>query len=135
MIIRKTEGLTLVEIMVVVMIIGLLLGLAIPGFMKSRQTTQKQLCLENQRLIRDMLSLYCLDNKTAPSLANFANITAVKNAIAAPDADGNDRYIKKSNTFDCPAQGDGSENDYELIVVDNVIIGFKCSIVAEHNTK
>ena len=135
MIIRKTDGLTLVEIMVVVMIIGLLVAIAIPGFMKSRQTTQKQLCLENQRLIRDMLSLYCLDNKKAPSLANFANITAVKNAIAPVGGDSNNRYIKKSTAFDCPGQGDGSENDYDFVVVDNVILGVKCIIVPEHNQK
>ena len=127
---RKTGGFTLVEIMVVVMIIGLLVSLAIPGFMKARQTTQKQLCLENQRLMRDMLSLYCLDNKKAPSLANFANIAAVKSAIAPA---GNNRYIKNSNAFDCPAQGDGSENDYTLVVVDGVILGFQCQIVGEHN--
>ena len=130
---RKTGGFTLVEIMVVVMIIGLLVALAIPGFIKSRQTTQKQLCLENQRLIRDMFVLYCLDNRKAPSVANFADISVIKNAIAPGGGGGNDRYIKDNNAFDCPAQGDGSENDYELIVVDNVILGFKCSIVGEHN--
>ena len=128
---KSRGGLTLVEVMVVVMIIGLLVALAIPGFMKSRQTTQKQLCLENQRLIRDMLVLYCLDNHKVPSLANFADITAVKSAIAP--GGGSERYIKSSNAFDCPAQGDGSENDYDLIVVDDVILGIRCSIVAEHN--
>ena len=130
---KKTSGFTLVEIMVVVMIIGLLIALAIPAFIKSRQTTQKQLCLENQRLIRDMLVLYCLDNHKVPSLANFANIAAVKSAIAPAGGGGNNRYIKSSTAFDCPAQGDGSENDYELVVVDDVIRGVKCVIEGEHN--
>ena len=45
------SGFTLVEIMIVVAIIALLAGIAIPSFLKSRQTTRKSACINNMRLI------------------------------------------------------------------------------------
>ena len=46
--IRK-GGFTLVEIMIVVSIVGLLAGIAIPSMMRSRTQAQKEGCIENLR--------------------------------------------------------------------------------------
>jgi prepilin-type N-terminal cleavage/methylation domain-containing protein len=43
----RRGGFTLLEIMIVVCIIGLLVGIAFPAFMKARQQARKQACLEN----------------------------------------------------------------------------------------
>jgi prepilin-type N-terminal cleavage/methylation domain-containing protein len=48
---KMKQGFTLVEIMIVVAIIGLLAAIAIPSFMKSRTTSQKNACLNNLRQI------------------------------------------------------------------------------------
>jgi prepilin-type N-terminal cleavage/methylation domain-containing protein len=48
--IRKA-GFTLVEIMIVVAIIGLLAAIAIPNFVKARQTAQTNACVNNLRII------------------------------------------------------------------------------------
>jgi prepilin-type N-terminal cleavage/methylation domain-containing protein len=42
---------TLVEIMIVVAIIGLLAAIAIPNFIKSRTTSETNLCIDNLRML------------------------------------------------------------------------------------
>ena len=47
----KKQGFTLVEIMIVVAIIGLLAAIAIPSFVKARNTSQQNACINNLRMI------------------------------------------------------------------------------------
>jgi prepilin-type N-terminal cleavage/methylation domain-containing protein len=43
----RRRGFTLIEIMIVVCIIGILVSIAIPAFVKSRNQARKQACIEN----------------------------------------------------------------------------------------
>jgi prepilin-type N-terminal cleavage/methylation domain-containing protein len=47
----RSNGFTLVEIMIVVAIIGLLAAIAIPNFIKARTTAQANACINNLRQI------------------------------------------------------------------------------------
>ena len=44
---RKVQGFTAIEIMIVVLILGILVGAATPSFLRARQSSQTKMCLSN----------------------------------------------------------------------------------------
>ncbi len=70
MIIRANKrGFTLVEIMIVVAIIGLLASIAIPNFVRARERSQANACINNLRQLDGALQQFALENNkrsTAP---------------------------------------------------------------------
>lgn len=58
---NRKSGFTLVEIMIVVAIIGLLAAIAIPNFVKARETAQKNACINNLRQIDGAVDQYALE--------------------------------------------------------------------------
>ncbi len=59
----KRRGFTLVEILIVMLIIGMLAMIAIPGWMKIRQTSRETACKENRRVIEDAKQHWALDKQ------------------------------------------------------------------------
>jgi len=60
----RRKGFTLVEIMIVVAIIGLLAAIAIPNFIKARQTAERQACIANLKQIQGAIQVWALDNNS-----------------------------------------------------------------------
>ena len=60
---KSRRGFTLIEIMIVVLIIAVLLAIAIPNFMKARDTSRAKACVANLRQIDTAKMQWAMDNK------------------------------------------------------------------------
>lgn len=86
----KRVGLTLIEILVVILIIELLASLAVPNILKVRNSTYKNICINNLRHIEAAKYRWGLDTNQPDT--------------AEPEAADLDPYIKKATAkLICPA--------------------------------
>lgn len=62
---KNNNGFTLVEIMIVVAIIGLLAAIAVPNFVRARETAQKNAIINNLRVLESAKQQWALEKKKA----------------------------------------------------------------------
>ena len=72
---RRKGGFTLIEIMIVVLIIAILLAIAIPNFLRARETSRAKSCMANMRQMETAKEQWAMDTKAAatatPTAANL----------------------------------------------------------------
>ena len=73
---KQKSTFTLVEIMIVVAIIGLLVAIAVPGFMKARATTIQNMCIEGLRVVDHGVQQWAMENGKADGDAVTAGAIA-----------------------------------------------------------
>lgn len=62
---KRQQGFTLVEIMIVVAIIALLASIAVPGFLRARKRSQASRIINDLRLIDGAVDMYAIENNKA----------------------------------------------------------------------
>lgn len=95
---RKKGGFTLIEIMIVVLIIGILLAIAVPNFMKARESSRTKSCIANLKQIDAAKEQYAMDEK-------------LESGAAIPDGALWPDYIKAEP--ECPSGGTYAVNDLD----------------------
>jgi prepilin-type N-terminal cleavage/methylation domain-containing protein len=90
----RKKGFTLVEIMIVVAIIGIIIAIAVPAFLRARENARGRACQENLSKIDGAKEQYALEKR-------------LTNNAPAPDmtdlAGDNTKYIKRIPV--CPGGG------------------------------
>jgi type II secretion system protein G len=86
------RGFTLVEVMMVVLIMGILLAIAMPAFIKARDKGRQKTCMSNLKQIENAKEQWAMDTKASPT-----------SAPTPADLYGQTNYIKTAPS--CPSSG------------------------------
>lgn len=89
---KRKRGFTLVEIMIVVAIIGIIIMIAIPSFIRARETSRARACQENLQKIDGAKEQCALDENLGQG-----------DAVTMTELVGPTLYIKREP--ECPAGG------------------------------
>ena len=137
MFLRRRKGFTLIELLIVVAIIGVLAGIAIPNFLSARTKAKVSRSFADMRNVANGLEMAYLDTATYP-----ANPGAVENAISSyvssipsdPFNTGGDRaeaagacaaIAANSYGYDCSGNtcwlllGNGPDDNQDISAIDD----------------
>ena len=94
---QKSEGFTLVELLIVVAIIGIIAGIAIPNLLVALDRSKQKRTMADMRSIGSAVEAYAVDNSTYPVAVDAATLAlqiSPAQIKAMPEADGwNNTYV------------------------------------------
>ena len=99
-------GFTLVEILIVVAIMGLLVAIAVPNYVKTRTNAQRQICIENLAQIESAKQIWGLEvGKTFGDVPTEADLIGpslfIKVMPRCPAGDGGYRFNAIGRIAEC----------------------------------
>ncbi|MCK4851659.1 MAG: prepilin-type N-terminal cleavage/methylation domain-containing protein [Candidatus Omnitrophica bacterium] len=87
MTIKADKGFTLIEIMIVIAVLGVIMSIAIPGFIRTNEKAKRNSCVTNLKRIDEAKSLWAMDSstdlETPVTMADLAPVY-LKNTPACP---------------------------------------------------
>ena len=89
---QRNRAFTLVEIMIVVLIIGILMAIAVPNFVKARESSRRNTCIANLKQVDSAKEQWAMDQRKNAG-----------DACALTDLVGTAAYLKANPT--CPSGG------------------------------
>lgn len=91
---KSRRAFTLVEIMIVVLIIGILLAIAVPNFVRARESSRRKACIANLKQIESAKQQWAMDlKKVSTDTPNFTDLV------------GSGKYISGTTNPACPSNG------------------------------
>lgn len=108
---NPSKGFTLVEIMIVVAIIGILVIIALPGWMRARSQSQAKACLENQFKTEGATMRYALEFETdeVPDLDILIGVVEFIQSTPTCPTTGQPTKITGMGYAECPTNEDGHD--------------------------
>jgi len=107
--IRKQQGFTLLEVMVVIVILGILASMVVPNLMGNKDKADVQKAISDIVALENSLDMYKLDNSIYPTTdQGLESLTQKPTSIPVPRNYREDGYVKR-------LPQDPWRNDYLLL--------------------
>jgi prepilin-type N-terminal cleavage/methylation domain-containing protein/prepilin-type processing-associated H-X9-DG protein len=114
--VRNQCGLTMIEILVVIVIIGILAALSIPALNSSKERVRSAECLNNLRQIHIALELYANEHEDLYPLVVDAATWNSTDPATTGWMQRLTSYLKEKKVLTCPAQPRSMKNDFSYFL-------------------
>lgn len=103
---KKSDGFTLVELIIVIAILGIITAVAVPRLTGFKSMAEERVCYANRKTVEKMYSAFLLENDHED---NIFNQFIIENFDEVCPVDGVISYV--DGKVKCGVHEDGSESD------------------------